>query len=109
MAKQPQCVVKLAKIFRLLGDQTRLRILMQLQGGEQNVSKIVMKLKIPQPTVSHHLSLLRMNELVTARRKGKEVFYSLNGNLLSDQRYLKDMLRDKKVLKIGKLLMGLSK
>jgi DNA-binding transcriptional ArsR family regulator len=38
-------------------------------------------LKLPQPTVSHHLGLLRMSNVIGNRRDGKQVFYSLNGRV----------------------------
>jgi DNA-binding transcriptional ArsR family regulator len=42
-----------------------------------NVGQLCSHLRVGQPTVSHHLGLLRMGDLVLARRDGKEVFYSL--------------------------------
>lgn len=79
MAKQNPPVESLATIFRVLGDQTRLRALMALQHGELNVSALCDALRAPQPTVSRHLGILRMAGLVNNRRKGKEIFYSLGG------------------------------
>jgi DNA-binding transcriptional ArsR family regulator len=66
-------------IFRLLSDKTRLNILMLLSAGERNVTSLCEELQLPQPTVSHHLGLLRMNQVIDNRRAGKQVFYSLNG------------------------------
>ncbi|HWP41205.1 MAG TPA: metalloregulator ArsR/SmtB family transcription factor, partial [Tepidisphaeraceae bacterium] len=54
---------QLTTVFRLLSDKTRLNILMLLAGGEQNVTSLCERLKLPQPTVSHHLGLLRMNNV----------------------------------------------
>lgn len=71
----------LVGIFRLLSDKTRLNILMLLAGGERNVSNLCEELGLPQPTVSHHLGLLRMQNLITNRRNGKQVFYGLNGHV----------------------------
>jgi ArsR family transcriptional regulator len=76
----------MARLFRALGDETRLRILLELQDGPLNVSALVKKLKMPQPTVSHHLALLRAGDLVATRRSGKEIHYSINGR---DSRSLK--------------------
>ena len=72
--------VALAELFQLLGDKTRLSILMRLADGEWNVSALCRDLNLPQPTVSHHLSLLRINGLVVNRRDGKQVYYSLPGH-----------------------------
>lgn len=69
----------LAGIFKLLSDGTRLRILMILSKGERNVSSLCDELKLPQPTVSHHLGLLRMKNVIANRRHGKQVFYCLDG------------------------------
>ena len=66
------------KIMRLLADPTRLRVITMLQSGEINVSSLCKRLSLAQPTVSHHLGLLRAMGLVNTRRKGKQVFYSLN-------------------------------
>ena len=68
----------LVGLFRLLSDKTRLNILMLLAKGERNVSSLCEELCLPQPTVSHHLGLLRMQNLICNRRSGKQVFYGLN-------------------------------
>src|SRR3954468_2706997 len=71
----------LVGLFRLLSDKTRLNILMLLAKGERNVSSLCGELSLPQPTVSHHLGLLRMSNLISNRRAGKQVFYDLNGHV----------------------------
>lgn len=75
---------QLCSLFRLLSDKTRLSILMRLAEGEHNVTQLCEELDLPQPTVSHHLGLLRMNNLVGNRRHGKQVFYALHGGAQSD-------------------------
>ena len=65
-----------ARDFKLLGDPTRLGILAQLAGGPRNVTSLCKALKLKQPTISHHLGLLRMGRLVNSIRKGKSVEYS---------------------------------
>src|SRR6476661_1523419 len=72
---------QLTSLFRLLSDKTRLNILMLLADGERNVSHLCDELQLPQPTVSHHLGLLRMNNIIGNRRSGKQVFYGLNGRV----------------------------
>lgn len=64
--------------LKAMADETRQRILSLLQTGELNVSDIVAQMNLTQPTVSHHLSLLRRANLVLARREGKYVFYRIN-------------------------------
>jgi DNA-binding transcriptional ArsR family regulator len=72
---------QLTAMFRLLSDKTRLNIMMLLSEGERNVSSLCEELKLPQPSVSHHLGLLRMNNVIANRRAGKQVFYGLNGRV----------------------------
>jgi DNA-binding transcriptional ArsR family regulator len=71
----------LVGLFRLLSDRTRLSILMILAKGERNVSSLCEELALPQPTVSHHLGLLRTKNLIANRRSGKQVFYALNSQI----------------------------
>ncbi len=70
-------VQSLAQMFRILGDPSRLRIISTLTTGELNVTQICRSLRMSQPTVSRHLSILKMSGLAEARRDGKEMFYSL--------------------------------
>ncbi len=76
-----QDLEQLTSLFRLLSDKTRLNILMILAAGEKNVTSLCKELKLPQPTVSHHLALLRVNNVIANRRNGKQVFYALNGRV----------------------------
>lgn len=72
-------VVKdLVKVFKLLSDETRLRILLLLTRTEElHVRAFCEILRQSQPAVSHHLALLRAAELVELRREGKHNFYRL--------------------------------
>ncbi len=68
----------LVQVFKLLSDETRLRILMYLiREGELHVTALCDKLGQSQPAVSHHLALLRVAGLIEARRDGKHNFYSI--------------------------------
>jgi len=64
-----------ARGFSLLSDPTRLRILQVLAKGPKNVTGLCKAMRLKQPTVSHHLGLLRMGRLVGGTRKGKSVVY----------------------------------
>lgn len=75
---------QLSALFRLLADKTRLAILRRLAQGERNVTSLCDELKLPQPTISHHLGLLRANNLVGNRRHGKQIFYILHGEAQTD-------------------------
>jgi DNA-binding transcriptional ArsR family regulator len=77
----PYEMESLAGLFKLLSDGTRLRILNLLAKGERNVTSLCEELKLPQPTVSHHLGLLRMRNIIVNRRSGKQVFYGLDGQV----------------------------
>lgn len=75
-----QHIEGLSQLFRVLSDQTRLKLVVVLkEQGEQHVTSLCKKLRLPQPTVSHHLGLLRAHGLVKNRRAGKQVFYSVDG------------------------------
>jgi ArsR family transcriptional regulator len=68
----------LAELFKLLSDETRLRILYLLrQRHELNVRTLCQILHQSQPAVSHHLALLRVAGLIEMRRDGKHNFYRL--------------------------------
>jgi len=91
---------RLTVLFKLLADSTRLNILLRLAAGEQNVTELCKILKLPQPTVSHHLGLLRTSNVITNRRSGKQMIYSLNGRLGADARELV-VEHDSLVLRVG--------
>ena len=67
-----------AETFKLLGDETRVRVLNLLSDGPKSVSALVAALGIGQPLVSHHLGLLRNVRMVVAQRRGKAVFYDID-------------------------------
>lgn len=78
-------LTNLAQVFKLLADESRLKILMSLaRDGEQHVSALCNLLGQSQPAVSHHLTLLRMAGLVGFRRDGKFNFYRLDGLVLGN-------------------------
>lgn len=74
----------LAETFRLLGDSTRLRILLFCSEGPESVGDIAESLGLSQTLVSHHLRLLRGARLVGSERRGKQVFYQLADRHMSD-------------------------
>ncbi len=63
---------------KALADDTRQRILIMLLEGELCVGDIVEAFDMSQPTISHHLSVLKQFNLVTSRKEGKQVFYATN-------------------------------
>ena len=80
-----QAVRDLAQVFKLLSDETRLRILLYLaQSGELHVTDLCSKLEQSQPAVSHHLALLRVSSLIESRREGKHNFYSVRADTFGE-------------------------
>jgi DNA-binding transcriptional ArsR family regulator len=69
-------VEQLADLFHLLGDPTRLRIVMACSAQPIAVGDIAVGLTLSSSLVSHHLRLLRAARIVKAERQGKQVFYS---------------------------------
>ncbi|NWG07773.1 MAG: winged helix-turn-helix transcriptional regulator [Chloroflexi bacterium] len=63
---------------KAIADDTRQKIMSECCCCELSVSEIVEKLDVSQPTVSHHLAILREAGLVNVREEGKQTFYSLN-------------------------------
>ena len=67
-----------ANIFKSLSEPNRLMIVDMLSCGEICACKILEKLNITQPTLSHHMKILCDCGLVNGRREGKWIHYSLN-------------------------------
>jgi ArsR family transcriptional regulator len=82
-----QSVRELAQVFKLLSDETRLRILFYLAlspNGELHVTDLCHRLGQSQPAVSHHLALLRVSGLIESRREGKHNFYCVRTEHFGD-------------------------
>lgn len=66
-----------SNLLKAFADETRLRILNLLAGGELCVCDIMSVLRVPQPKVSRHLAYLRRHRLVTTKREGAWIYYAL--------------------------------
>ena len=66
-----------AELFKVFGDSTRIRILYILLNKEKNVTDIANELNMNQSAISHQLKILKTNKLITNRRDGKTMYYSL--------------------------------
>ncbi|GII96562.1 ArsR/SmtB family transcription factor [Sinosporangium siamense] len=66
-----------ASVLVLLADRTRLALLHRLGRGEADVTTLTEECGAPRPSVSQHLAKLRLAGLVTTRRDGRHVYYSL--------------------------------
>ena len=69
---------------KALADETRQKIMALCCCQQKSVSELVEATGVAQPTVSHHLKILKDAGLVSAERRGKEVFYTLNQTRLAD-------------------------
>lgn len=81
MPQEEMC--SLADFFRILGDPTRVQLLLLLSQNGYCVSELAQSLNISQSAVSHHLRALKIKRLVVGRRVGKYVIYSLSDNHVS--------------------------
>lgn len=80
--------VALADLFRLLGDPTRLKIVVSCLRTPLAVSDIADRLELSVSLVSHHLRLLKGARLVRAERQGKQVYYE------ADDAHVRRMVED---------------
>ena len=74
---------KMAEMFKVMNDPTRLKIINALLLSEMCVCDIAALMDMTQPTISHHLKTLRQSELIKYRRDGKMVYYSLDDEHIS--------------------------
>ncbi len=68
---------RLAELFKVFGDPTRIRILYTLSDQELCVQDIARELEMTQSAISHQLRILKQMSLVKFRRDGKTMYYSL--------------------------------
>jgi len=74
---------KMAEMFKVMNDPTRLKIINALMLSEMCVCDIAALMDMTQPTISHHLKVMRQGELIKYRRDGKVVYYSLDDEHIS--------------------------
>ena len=75
---EEQDLFTMSAFFKLMGDPTRLRILMELSEGSLCVMNISERVGMSQSAISHQLALLRKADLLRVTRKGKSVVYSIS-------------------------------
>lgn len=75
--KAEDLLYRLADLYKIFGDSTRLRILFALSEGELKVVEIAGKLGMSMSAISHQLRVLKQAHLVKFRREGKNAVYSL--------------------------------
>jgi DNA-binding transcriptional ArsR family regulator len=79
---------ELAEVFHLLGDATRLRIVLACLSEPVSVSALAERVGASPSLASHHLRLLRAARILRAERRGKQVFYS------AADAHIRDVLAD---------------
>lgn len=93
---------EITEIFKLLSDESKLRILMLLEKRELCVCQIMGVLNMSQPLISRNLSLLAKAGFLSGRRDGKLMFYRIKKNLTKKNllilSVLKELLKDDRVL-----------
>jgi ArsR family transcriptional regulator, arsenate/arsenite/antimonite-responsive transcriptional repressor len=81
-----------AALFQALSDRTRLSIIQRLRGGERCVCELTDALEAAQSRLSFHLKVLKDAGLVTDRREGRWMYYTLNPDALAEAGELAEML-----------------
>lgn len=79
-----EMIARAASFFKVVGDETRMKILCTVAYGETCVNDIAAKVGMTKSAVSHQLRLLKNEGLVKARRDGKNIYYSLDDKHVVD-------------------------
>ena len=74
----PETIDRLSDFYKIMGDPTRLKILTALEKSELCVSDLALVLEMTRSAISHQLKALKNAKLVTSRKEGKTVYYSLD-------------------------------
>ncbi|MGE5392274.1 MAG: metalloregulator ArsR/SmtB family transcription factor [Candidatus Saccharibacteria bacterium] len=74
----------LSDMFNALAEPNRQKIIDLLKKREMSVSDIGLNLDITLPTLSHHLDILKRANLISGRRDGQQIIYSLNLSIVED-------------------------
>lgn len=76
--KYQNAIMDMCEFFKILGDPTRLKIMLLIDNNTTMcVNDIADKLEMTKSAVSHQLALLRQARLISSKKEGKEVFYTL--------------------------------
>ncbi|MEE1038079.1 MAG: metalloregulator ArsR/SmtB family transcription factor [Eubacterium sp.] len=86
LEKMPEItdIMDLADFFKVMGDSTRLKILLALIQGEFCVSDLSVMLNMSQSAISHQLKALKNAKLVRYRKEGRIVYYALDDDHIKD-------------------------
>ena len=72
------------EVFRALADPTRREILRLLRRGAMSAGELAEHFDMTKPSMSHHFNLLKQADLVTTRRDGQQILYTLNTTVMQD-------------------------
>jgi ArsR family transcriptional regulator, repressor of sdpIR and other operons len=76
--------MRMNEVFKALADPTRRRILELLRAGEVSAGELAEQCDMSKPSVSHHFAVLKSANLVSTRREGQSIYYSLNTTAVED-------------------------
>jgi ArsR family transcriptional regulator len=71
-------------VFKALADPTRREILRLLNDGEKTAGELSQHFPISGPSMSHHFNVLKQADLVSSRREGQQIYYTLNTTVFQD-------------------------
>jgi ArsR family transcriptional regulator len=71
-------------VFKALADPTRREILRLLNERELTAGQLAERFNISAPSMSHHFNVLKQADLISARRNGQQIYYSLNTTVFQD-------------------------
>ena len=72
------------EVFKALADPSRREILRLLRKGEMTAGELAEHFDMAKPSVSHHFSVLKNADLITSRREGQQIYYTLNTTVMED-------------------------
>ncbi len=76
--------MSLTKTISALSDENRRKIIDLLKKKELSVTEMLEKLSITMPTLSHHLDVLKRADLISGRRDGQKIYYSINMSAMEE-------------------------
>ena len=71
-------------VFKALSDPTRREILRLLSRGEKTAGDLAERFDMSKPSMSHHFAVLKEADLISSRRNGQQIWYSLNTTVAQD-------------------------
>ena len=71
-------------VFKALSDPTRREILRLLSEGEKTAGELAERFDMSKPSMSHHFAVLKEADLISSRRNGQQIWYSINTTVAQD-------------------------